>query len=128
LTPPPTSKNGTWEPVAKNRLLEHDRNGDLNRTDDNRRASLVSDEGQLSRLLKAIEAGDFADSPVDNDMLAAALQLSLVDVARRLQEAKARSLVWGIRSGRQPGPWYTDLEVTVQGQRFLAGRHARPTR
>jgi hypothetical protein len=76
----------------------------------------------LRQLLEAIRDGDFADSPVDNEMLAAALKLSLASVALVVQEAKARSLVWGIRSGRQPGPWYTDLEVTVQGQRFLAGR------
>jgi hypothetical protein len=76
----------------------------------------------LCQLLKAVQDGDFADSPVDNEMLAAALHLSLASVALVLQEAKARSLIWGIRSGRQPGPWYTDLEVTVQGQRFLSSR------
>jgi hypothetical protein len=53
-------------------------------------------------------------------MLGAALRLSLASVSLVIQEAKARSLIWGIRSGRQPGPWYTDLEVTVQGNRFLA--------
>ncbi len=66
--------------------------------------------------------GDFADSPVDNEMLAAALKMPLVLVASCLQEAKARSFIWGIRSGRQPAPWYTDLEMTVQGKRFLAHR------
>jgi len=76
----------------------------------------------LCQLLKAVQDGDFADSPVDNEMLAAALHLSLASVALVLQEAKARSLIWGIRSGRQPGPWYTDLEVTVQGQRLLSSR------
>jgi hypothetical protein len=86
----------------------------------------VSSENQLSRLLNAVRDGAVADAPVDNEMLAAALQLSLVDIAARLHEAKAQSLVWGLSSGRQPGPWYTDLEVTAQGQRFLAGRRARP--
>jgi hypothetical protein len=76
----------------------------------------------LCRLLEAVRDGDFADTPVDNEMLAAALQLPLASVALVVQEAKARSFIWGIRSGRQPGPWYTDLEVTVQGQRFLASR------
>jgi hypothetical protein len=73
-------------------------------------------------LLEAVRDGDFADSPVDNEMLAAALKLPLVAVASCLQEAKARSFIWGIRSGRQPAPWYTDLEMTVQGKRFLANR------
>jgi len=73
-------------------------------------------------LLEVVRDGDLADAPVDNEMLAIALNLPLPSVALAVQEAKERSLVWGIRSGRQPGPWYTDLEVTVQGQRFLANR------
>jgi len=81
-----------------------------------------TDDERLCQLLEAVRDGDFADSPVDNEMLAAALNLPLASVGLVLQEAKARSLVWGISSGRQPGPWYTDLEVTVQGLRFLA-RH-----
>ena len=93
--------------------------------DQGRSATPVFSDNELSRLMKAVRDADFADAPVDNNMLAAALQLSLVDVAARLQEAKARSFVWGLSSGRQPGPWFTDLEVTVQGQRFLAGRRAR---
>jgi hypothetical protein len=88
----------------------------------------VAGKEDLRRLLKAVNDGEFADTPVDNQMLATALRLSLVDVAGRLQEAKARSLVSGVRSGRQPGPWYTDLEVTVQGQRFLASHRPDPTR
>ena len=76
----------------------------------------------MSRLLEAVRDGDFADSPVDNEMLTATLKLPLVAVANCLQEAKARSFIWGIRSGRQPAPWYTDLEMTVQGKRFLANR------
>jgi len=92
----------------------------MRRERDDDRSSTVAGAGDLTRLLKAVNDGDFADTPVDNDMLATALRLSLVDVAGRLQEAKARSLIWGIRSGRQPAPWYTDLEVTVQGKRFLA--------
>ena len=84
----------------------------------------MTDEDQLSRLLEAVRDGDFADTPVDNEMLAAALKMPLVSVASCLQEAKARSFIWGIRSGRQPAPWYTDLEMTVQGKRFLANRQA----
>jgi len=90
------------------------------------RSDTVAGKDALRQLLKAVNEGDFADTPVDNQMLATALRLSLVDVAGHLQEAKARSLVWGIRSGRQPAPWYTDLEVTVQGRRFLASHDADP--
>src|SRR5215211_1875732 len=80
----------------------------------------MSSEHQLRQLLQAVMDAEFADTPVDNEMLAVGLDVTFVDVALRLQEAKARSFVWGTRSGRQPGPWYTDLEVTVQGRRFLA--------
>jgi hypothetical protein len=73
-------------------------------------------------LLEAIRDGDFAEAPMDNEMLGAALDMPLTTVALVLQEAKERSLIWGIRSGRQPAPWYADLELTVQGRRFLANR------
>jgi hypothetical protein len=73
--------------------------------------------------LEAVRDGDFADAPLDNEMLSTALNWPLTSVALVVQEAKARSFVWGIRSGRQPGPWYTDLEVTVQGRRFLTDRN-----
>ncbi len=69
-----------------------------------------------------VRDGDLADVPLDNEMLAAALDLTLPSVALAVREAKARSFIWGIPSGRQPGPWFTDLEVTVQGQRFLTNR------
>jgi hypothetical protein len=86
----------------------------------------VSIEDELARLLQAVLDGDFADAPVDNEMLAAALQVPLVSVAACLQEATARSLVGGLRGGRQPEPWYTDLEITEQGQRFLSAYQAHP--
>jgi hypothetical protein len=73
-------------------------------------------------LLEAVRDGDFADAPMDNEMLAAALNMPLTSVALVVQEAKARSLIWGIRNGRQPAPWYADLELTVQGRRFLTNR------
>jgi hypothetical protein len=63
-----------------------------------------------------------ADEPVDNEMLAATLQLPLLSVATCLEEAKTRSFIWGRRSSRQPGPWYSELELTVQGARFLSGQ------
>jgi hypothetical protein len=105
-----------------------DRSRDMKRGDQGPRATPDSRENELIQLLNAVRDGDFADAPVDNEMLAAALQLSLVETAARLQEAKARSFVWGLSSGRQPAPWFTDLELTVQGRRFLAGRCAQPSR
>jgi hypothetical protein len=29
-------------------------------------------------------------------------------------------LIWGIRVGGNPGPCFEDIELTVQGRRFLA--------
>jgi hypothetical protein len=86
----------------------------------------VSSEEELTRLLSAVKDGDLAGEPVDNEILAAVLNLPLVSIASCLQEAKERSFVWGVRSGRQPGPWYEELEVTVQGKRFLTNSRAAP--
>jgi len=80
----------------------------------------VTDDELMSVLL-VVQQGDDADSLLDNDGIAQALEISLVDVARRLEVAKDRRLIWGSRSGQRPAPWYTDLELTVQGRRFLAG-------
>jgi hypothetical protein len=82
----------------------------------------MTNDDQMVRLLEAVLDGDFADRPVDNELLADALQLSLVSVASHLQEANARSLLSGTRAARRPGPWYTNLEVSSQGHRFLASR------
>ena len=73
-------------------------------------------------MLEAVRNSDFADAPMDNGMLAAALSLPLTSVALVVQEAEARSLLQGTRSDRQPAPWYADLELTVHGRRFLGDR------
>jgi len=49
---------------------------------------------------------------------------ALGSVAEWLQEAKARSFIWGTARRPAAGAVFTDLEVTVQGQRFLSA-HAR---
>ena len=81
---------------------------------------------QLVSILTAVQHADDTDTLLDNDGIAEALGLSLDVVAEWLTAAKQRSLVWGIRGGHRPAPWYTDLEVTVQGRRFLAARSALP--
>ena len=81
----------------------------------------MSTDDDLAQLLRAVQAGDDADVLADNESLASSLQWSLGDVADCLREAKERSLIWGVRSGQQPGPWFAELELTVQGRRFLAG-------
>ncbi len=70
-------------------------------------------------LLGVVQAGDDTDELVDNAIIARRLGWDLVMVSAALRQAKDRSLIWGQRSGEKPGPWYKDLEVTVQGRRLL---------
>ena len=79
----------------------------------------MATEDELLRLLHAVQLGDDADALADNESLASVLGWPVAAVAACLREAKERSLVWGIRSGGTPAPWFTDLELTVQGRRFL---------
>jgi hypothetical protein len=67
-----------------------------------------------------VQQGGDADLLLDNEGIALELGLPLDEVSRRLGVAKARSLIWGFRDGRNPAPWFTDLELTVQGRRLLA--------
>ena len=80
----------------------------------------MSDDVDLVALLGAIRDGDAADDPMDSDMLSARLGWSANDVALHLTSAKDRMLIWGSRSGGTPAPRFTDLELTVQGRRFMA--------
>ncbi|MEK7425302.1 MAG: hypothetical protein AAB131_15840 [Actinomycetota bacterium] len=82
----------------------------------------MSSDERLDVILRAIQASDDGDAPADNAILAAELGWSLVDVALCLDEAKERALIWGHRGGTKPGPWFSELEVTVQGRRFLSAR------
>jgi len=86
----------------------------------------VSNEDEFTRLLQAVHDSDLANTPADNEALAEKLHLSLDSIGAHLKDAKSRSLVWGSRSGRQPGPWYSELALTVQGRRFLAAQQASP--
>ncbi|MGH9134216.1 MAG: hypothetical protein ACRDZZ_09790 [Ilumatobacteraceae bacterium] len=82
--------------------------------------SEVIDDERLARLLSLIQAGDEADQLADNATLSKALRWSLEDVAAYLADAKERMFIWGARGGSRPAPYYSELEVTVQGRRFLA--------
>ena len=79
----------------------------------------VEDE-RLARVLAVIQAGDDNDNLADNTVLSKALHWSPEDVAACLAEAKERKFIWGARGGARPAPFYAELEVTVQGRRFLA--------
>jgi hypothetical protein len=70
-------------------------------------------------LLRVVMAGDDANDLANNAVLSKKLGWDLEAVAACLQEAKDKSLLWGQRNGDKPAPWFNDLEITVQGRRFL---------
>lgn len=79
----------------------------------------MSTEPEILAALAALLAADQAGEPLDNESLAERLGWTLDDTAACMQEMKDRSLVWGVRGARKPGPWFSEIEVTVQGKRFL---------
>jgi hypothetical protein len=78
-----------------------------------------TDDLQMVQLLAVVLGGDDSGTPVDNSIIAKRLGWSLEVVAKLLNEAKERSLVWGQRSGDKPAPWFKELEITVQGRRLV---------
>jgi len=82
----------------------------------------VSTDDELVKVLRAISTADERGVPLNNKTLAETLGWDLEHVAAALDNAKQQSLIWGARGGHKPGPWFADLEVTVQGKRLLRGR------
>lgn len=82
---------------------------------------MFNDE-QLGQLLALVAQGDDSNELVDNELLASALGWSDQAVADCLREARGRLLVWGTPGPRKPGPFFSDLVLTVQGTRFLRQR------
>ncbi len=79
----------------------------------------ADDDLSMFLLLGVVQAGEDADALVDNAIIARRLGWDLTKVSAALQQAKDRALIWGRRTGDKPAPWYTELEVTVQGRRLL---------
>lgn len=80
----------------------------------------------MYELLSALRRGDETGSVVSSDMLATDLGWSAADVADTLRRARDEMLVWGMRSGGQPQPHFDDIELTVQGNRYLRTPPAGP--
>ena len=74
----------------------------------------------LARMLRTIADRDAPDTQLDSAALARRLGWTAAQTATSLEVAKERLLVWGIRVGGNPGPCFEDIELTVQGRRFLA--------
>lgn len=79
----------------------------------------MSDEPRMRALLSAIRAGDERGAVMSSDALADDLGWSAADVAATLRDAKAGMLIWGLRTGGTPQPHFDDIELTVQGNRYL---------
>jgi hypothetical protein len=77
------------------------------------------DEAQLMLALGALLAADDAGAPLDNESLAKTLGWDLARTGSCLLTAKARAFIWASRSGSAQAAWFSDIEVTMQGRRFL---------
>ena len=73
----------------------------------------------LASALRALLAADERDTPLDNASLAAELGWDLARTSACLEAAKEQSMIWGQRGSQKPGPWFADIEVTMQGRRYL---------
>ena len=67
----------------------------------------------------APSASATAADQLDSKTLGRCLGWTAAQTADSLAAAKARLLIWGIRVGGNPGPCFEDIELTVQGRRFL---------
>jgi hypothetical protein len=77
----------------------------------------IADE--LVAILVAIRDLDKAGRSVDNDAVARRLGWDPEVVADRLADARAHMLIWGVREGARTSPYFSDIELTVQGRRLL---------
>lgn len=79
----------------------------------------TEEEAQLAAALAVLLSADEKGEPLDNELLAKALGWDLARVGDCLKLAKERSLIWGSKGSRTPGPWFSEIEVTMQGRRLL---------
>jgi len=79
----------------------------------------MSDDHRMRALLSAIGRGDDCGTPMSNQLLVDDLGWTPRDVAAMLHDAKAEMLIWGLRTGGNPQPNFEEIELTVQGKRFL---------
>jgi hypothetical protein len=74
---------------------------------------------ELVAILVAIRDIDKVGRSVDNGAVARRLGWDDEVVADRLAHARARMLIWGVREGGRTSPYFSDIELTVQGCRLL---------
>ena len=81
-------------------------------------AAVAAANDQLVAMLRTIGERD-ASAELDSRSLQLSLGWTAAQTADSLAAAKARLLIWGIRVGGNPAPCFEDIELTVQGRRFL---------
>lgn len=86
---------------------------------------MTAEDRELMAVLLAVQHGDEEGSPLDNAGVARACGISVETARACLDAAKERSLIWGMRTGHGASASYTDLEVTVQGRRFLTSNSSQ---
>jgi hypothetical protein len=79
----------------------------------------MTDADRIVALLTAVAGGDDAGQPMSNQLLVEQLGWTPTEVADWLCTARARLLIWGLPGAGNPRPQYDELELTVQGRRFL---------
>ena len=84
-------------------------------------AAVAATNDELVAMLRTISDRDVSGEQVDSRSLGRCLGWTPAQTADSLVAAKARLLIWGIRVGGNPGPCFEDIELTVQGRRFLLG-------
>jgi hypothetical protein len=85
-------------------------------------------EDDLVAMLRVIGESAGRSDPLDSADVSRRLGWSDAVTASSLGEARARLLVWGIRSGGAPAPRFEEIELTVQGRRLLLAVDSRPPR
>ena len=79
-------------------------------------AAPTTDDQMVAMLRTISERGT---EELDSKVLGRCLGWTAGQTSDSLVAAKARLLIWGIRVGGNPGPLFEDIELTVQGRRFL---------
>ena len=77
-------------------------------------------DDHLAVMLRTIADGATGDGQLDSAALGRRLGWTPALTAQALDAARGRLLIWGIRIGGAPGPCFEEIELTVQGRRFLA--------
>jgi hypothetical protein len=76
-------------------------------------------DDQLVAMLRTIGDGNATAEQLDSATLARRLGWTAARMAAALGEAKGSLLIWGIRVGGTPAPFFEEIELTVQGRRLL---------